>query len=482
MSIVWLSLIQLFKMYYKLNSFVFIRNINNYLQIIDVRDNSELIGDHTSYLFAKHLGYSPSDIDAIVSEICSEFSFNVDNSIIKNDAIVFFDRLKEFGLVSCSDYVGEFADDISILKSIPKQNVILPKNELEKYQLLKKQNPCLQSIIVEITQKCNERCIHCYIPHENKNILMSDNGFYSIVDACNETGTVVNFRITGGECMSHPSFKKFIRYVKNKGFALTLLTNLTLLDNETIDILKEGTLSQVQVSMFSVNPEIHDRITAVSGSLEKTMKNIEKLEAVGVPVSIATQAMEFNKDSIEELYEYTNKHGFNFRCDWTIIAKENRNEENLSYRIRDLSNYKNICKTRLKYCDGYEKELRETLLRGPKPETSHLCNAGTNGLYIDTNLNVHPCPGWDLIVGDLKSDSLSDIWNNSEVLQKIRNVVLKDFPKCAKCDIRNLCSICMAQADMENIANNFEFEMPEYVCSMYKVIYNTIQEEVFGMN
>ena len=38
----------------------------------------------------------------------------------------------------------------------------------------------------------------------------------------------------------------------------------------------------------------------------------------------------------------------------------------------------------------------------------------------------------------------------------------------------------MAQSDMENTTKNFKFEMPEYVCSMYRVIYDTIQEEVFN--
>lgn len=466
-------------MYYQLNNFTFIRNVNNYLQIVDKRDDSELIGDFSSWLFAKHLNYCPLDIDKIVNNICSEFVGNVDFSTVKNDAIDFFDSLVDYGLVSKNDQAKSPVEAVSKTNNQAKQATLLSKEQMEQFQTMKNQKPCLQNIIIEITQKCNERCVHCYIPHENKNSIMSDKDFYAIVDMCGGIETILNVRITGGECMSHPSFKNYIRYVKDKGFALTLLTNLTLLDDETIYILKEGTLSQVQVSMFSVNPEIHDRITAVPGSLEKTMKNIEKLKAAGVPVSIATQAMEINKDSIERLYEYTSKHGFNLRCDWTIIAKENRNSENLSYRIRDLSNYKNICKSRLKHCDGYEKELRKALSRDPKPETSHLCNAGTNGLYIDTNLKVHPCPGWDLIVGDLKSDSLSDIWNKSEKLQKVRDVVLKDFPKCAKCDIRNLCSICMAQADMEKVANDFKFEMPEYVCSMYKVIYDTIQDEVF---
>lgn len=260
-------------MYYQLNNFVFVRNINNYLLIVDKRDDSELIGDYTSYLFAKHLDYSPLHIDTIVNSVCLEFDGDADFSVVKKDAMLFLDRLIDFGFVSRIKRADGFADIVPKDGLSSKQRILLPKDELIKFQSINNQKPSLQNIVVEITQKCNERCVHCYIPHENKNLLMSDNDFYDIVDACCEIGTVVNFRITGGECMSHPSFKKYIRYVKDKGFALTLLTNLTLLDDETIFILKKGTLSQVQVSMFSVNPEVHDRITAVPGSLEKTMKN-----------------------------------------------------------------------------------------------------------------------------------------------------------------------------------------------------------------
>ena len=245
-------------MYYQLNNFTFIRNVNNYLQIVDKRDDSELIGDFSSWLFAKHLNYCPLDIDKIVNNICSEFVGNVDFSTVKNDAIDFFDSLVGYGLVSKNDQAKSPVEDVSKTNNQAKQATLLSKEQMEQFQTMKNQKPCLQNIIIEITQKCNERCVHCYIPHENKNSIMSDKDFYAIVDMCGGIETILNVRITGGECMSHPSFKNYIRYVKDKGFALTLLTNLTLLDDETIYILKEGTLSQVQVSMFSVNPEIHD--------------------------------------------------------------------------------------------------------------------------------------------------------------------------------------------------------------------------------
>ena len=60
--------------YYKLNNFVFVRQINNYLQIVDKRDDRELIGDYTSYLFVKYLDYKPLGIDCIVNKIQEEWS------------------------------------------------------------------------------------------------------------------------------------------------------------------------------------------------------------------------------------------------------------------------------------------------------------------------------------------------------------------------------------------------------------------------
>ena len=422
-------------MFYKLSRFSFVRNINNYLVIVDKRTEDELIGDYTSYLFVKHLTHEPQEIDAVIRNICAEFAGDVDFSLVKNDGVALFDRLSEFGLILKADNIDVFDNEnAEISKDIPR--ILLPKEELDKFKETKNKNPTLQNVVVEITKKCNERSVHCYIPHENKNVMMSDEEFYNILNQIREMQTVVNFRISGGECMTHPSFKKFIKAVKDNGFSLELMTNLTLLDDEIIDILKEGTLSSVQTTLFSLKPEVHDKITKFPGSLEITLQNLEKLRKAKIKVAVATQAMEVNKDSIEDLYKYCDSHGFKLRCDWTIIAKEDRNKDNLSYRICNLADYKKICELKLKYIDNYKNELKEELSRPPKAETTHLCNAGTNGLQIDTNLNVHPCPGWDLSLGNLKNEKLSDIWLKSEKLQKVRDVILRDFPKCVKCEIR----------------------------------------------
>ena len=55
------SLLKDSAMFYKLNKYTFVRNINNYLVIVDKRTENELIGDYTSYLFVRHLKHEAQD-------------------------------------------------------------------------------------------------------------------------------------------------------------------------------------------------------------------------------------------------------------------------------------------------------------------------------------------------------------------------------------------------------------------------------------
>ena len=464
-------------MFYKLNNFIFIKLINDNLFLFNKFTDENIHGDKIAYIFLKYLTYEPQHIDAILEQVNSEFNPRVEKETLKVDLEIFYEEFVEKNIISkgeskslCDSNETKFSYS-SILDNI---NLDTKENkELIKIAKENSKNPQLLYIMLEITKFCNERCLHCYIPHENKNILLSDNNFYKIVDECKKIGTVISFRVSGGECMTHPSFKRFIQYIKDNGFALTVLSNLTLLDDEIISILKTGSLSDVQVSLFSLDEKIHDKITTIPGSLRKTLENLEKLHKENIPVSIATQAMEINKDSIKNIFEYANKYGFRMNFDWTIVAKEDKSIDNLDYRIKDISFYSELCKQRMKFYKKYRDEFIETNSLTKCPE-SYLCNAGINGLHITPNLKIHPCPGWNINLGDLEHKSLKDIWESSQELKKIRQIKLKDFEKCVNCDKNTICHICMAQAYNEN---DEKFEMPNYVCKMYEVIRDTVLKE-----
>ena len=117
--------------------------------------------------------------------------------------------------------------------------------------------------------------------------------------------------------------------------------------------------------------------------------------------------------------------------------------------------------------------MKELISFPAKAPDSHLCNAGMNNLQIDTNLNIHPCPGWNITIGNLREVSIQKAWEESPVLDRIRKIVLGDFQKCSTCENRNICHICMAEAYNES---NGKFEMPEYECKITEILHKAIQD------
>ena len=119
---------------------------------------------------------------------------------------------------------------------------------------------------------------------------------------------VLSVTLSGGECMCHPKFKEFLRAAKNYDFYVNILSNLTLLDDEIIQIMKEGNVSSVQTSLYSMMPEHHDAITTVKGSFYKTRDNILKLIENDLPLHVSCPTMKGNKDDYKDVMDWCHEH------------------------------------------------------------------------------------------------------------------------------------------------------------------------------
>ena len=90
--------------------------------------------------------------------------------------------------------------------------------------------PQLTNLHIEITSKCNERCVHCYIPHENKYHSMGSDLFYDILEQRREMN-LLHLTISGGEPMLHRNFIDFLRKCNEYNFSVNVLSNLTMLND-----------------------------------------------------------------------------------------------------------------------------------------------------------------------------------------------------------------------------------------------------------
>ncbi len=95
---------------------------------------------------------------------------------------------------------------------------------------------------LEVTQRCNLRCMHCYIPLSKRKgprkVELSISEIQHILDEIKEAGCLW-LLLTGGEPLLRTDFLDIYKFAKHKGFLLTLFTNGTLLTPRIADVLCE---------------------------------------------------------------------------------------------------------------------------------------------------------------------------------------------------------------------------------------------------
>ena len=160
----------------------------------------------------------------------------------------------------------------------------------------------LFSLTIELTTLCNEQCIHCYIPnHDNKG--MNIKTIKKVIKEFRDLGGL-NLTLTGGEIFLRKDIFEIIEYARSLHIRVFLLTNGTLLTEETIKRLKELNIAELSISVYSLEHHIHDYITNKEGSLTQTLNAIDLAIKNGISVTVKTPLIEKNKYAYRELKKY----------------------------------------------------------------------------------------------------------------------------------------------------------------------------------
>ena len=241
---------------------------------------------------------------------------------------------------------------------------------------------------------------------------------------------------------------------------ISLLTNLIALKDEQVTVLKEVNVSLVQVSLYSMHAELHDKVTTVKGSFEKTKAAIEKLYAADVPVQISCPVMKANKDGYDEVMKYDQSLRMKSRTDYIMMAQADLDTSNLANRL-NLEETEKVIRDIMEYDVDYKSKTleQEPVSSIPLDEFKEmpLCGAGVNDLCITVNGDVYPCAGWqDFVVGNVFKQSLKEIWEDSPKLAEVRKVRQKDFPKCLTCEARDFCNMCLVRNYNESGGDMFK--------------------------
>jgi radical SAM protein with 4Fe4S-binding SPASM domain len=321
------------------------------------------------------------------------------------------------------------------------------------------------SIHFELTQKCNLRCIHCLFTHEVRDEL-STNEVFDVLRQLEKAG-IFNLSLSGGEVFTRGDIKKILDFLRIHRFMLTLFTNGTLLNSALIEKIAAAKAKSVEISVYGATGDVHDAITQMPGSFQKTIGNIRELLSANVSVLFKGFLLKTNFHQRWQMIELANKLGVLHTFDFNLIPMVTGYIGNLSagltieqikriYQEVDMGGL--VLRNHLRI-----KEKGNQLPKGG----SVLCNAGRIYGCIGSNGDVFPCPILRLRVGNLREKSFSEIWRTNKI-DSIRYMTLGDLKECPDCPALKFCNRCPGVAYLET--GDYLGPAPFSVCNKYKAL------------
>jgi radical SAM protein with 4Fe4S-binding SPASM domain len=449
-------------MLYRQKFDTFIRIYDEVGYITNKSDFSDRAVESSATVFLAALSRAPQTLDELAVKIAKSFT-GVDTETLKKDAAEFYGILEADGFIVSGVTEAELAakdrrfsysalnpKTIKMDFSPPVRRAAKSTQEFLDEHF--KNNPRLMSLQIELTSRCNERCVHCYIPHENKTTDIDPALFYDVLNQCRDMG-ILSLTLSGGEPMLHKNFCDFLRRAKEYDFSINILSNLTLLSDEIIAGMKANRLSSVQVSLYSMKSEIHDSITKLPGSFQKTHDNILRLIENDIPLQISCPAMKQNKNCFAGVMKWAHEHKVRATTDYIMMARYDNTVDNLDNRL-NLDEVEKVISDIIAGDEYYQREILKPDFetREQRDRSDDLvCGVCTASICMVANGSVYPCPGWQrYICGNLYETTLKDIWENSPKVKYLRALRKKDFPECVKCPDRGFCAMCMVRNANEN--------------------------------
>lgn len=448
------------KMLLRLSKNTFVRQYGNFTYLIGrIKSYDQMFCD--AEVFFRWITREPMEKTEIIRNICSVYA-EADPIEITRDFEEFIRPLLKAKMILAGNSIAEldaqeesFTYDCADPKTL-KDTVLISKEDADfmPQAVLGEyfdKPPTLFRLQMDITQACTERCIHCYIP-EYKPVFLPYEKICEILDEFRDMGGL-ELTLSGGECMLHPDFERIVRYAGSKDLIVGILSNLTLCSEKIIRLLQE-TEATVQVSLYSMVPEIHDAITRRPGSWQKTKEAIEAIREAQIPCRISCPTMKQNYQGYLDVIDYARSLKMSAQTDFIIMGKMDSDTSNLSCRL-DLKETRELLKDIIfksvpMNSEYFNPAKKDEMLSTEEWMQRKVCGAGVDSMCLAPTGEYYPCPAFGgYILGSCYDQTLREVWNTSPAILRIRDVIGRDFPKCAVCPDRNYCSVCMCRNQNE---------------------------------
>ncbi len=301
------------------------------------------------------------------------------------------------------------------------------------------------SVQLDLTYRCNERCVHCYLDHDDHGELTTAE-IKDLLDQMADAG-VFYLTVSGGEILMRRDFFEILEHARLRTFCVKLKTNGVLIREKEAERLRALGVEAIQISIYSHRPEVHDAITKMPGSFRQSIDAVRFLRNQGLTVTLANVLMIQNAADYKSVKALATELGAKFILDPTITPMMDGDRSILSLNVdkaalegvfRDGTLVGNV----EEFCAPPQSVDEDALDALP-------CSAGHTACYVSPYGDVYPCVQFPMPSGNVRQTKFVDIWRDSPQLNEVRSIRLRDMPTCSGCTHGASCTRCPGLAYLE---------------------------------
>jgi radical SAM protein with 4Fe4S-binding SPASM domain len=330
------------------------------------------------------------------------------------------------------------------------------------FSRLKRKDPLLGQLDIELTERCNNRCIHCLInlPEDDTEARAREMDTAFVLDLLGQAADLgcMVVRFTGGEPLLRPDLPDLYLAARRLGMQVILFTNGRLITPEFASLLGRVPPGRmVEVTVYGMRPASYDAVAGVKGAFDEFRRGVDLLLEYHVPFVVKQALLPQNRDELAEFEAWAaafssmdRRPGYSMNFD----LRARRDDPEKSRRIAALRLSPEETVALLARDPGYIPGMQEFCGKFMRPPGHALfsCGAG-HGTCVDAYGHAQMClllrdreTVYDLHTGTLR-EALTGYF------PRVREREAEDpgyLQRCAVCFLKGLCEQCPAKSWIEH--------------------------------
>lgn len=332
----------------------------------------------------------------------------------------------------------------------------------------------------ELSPLCNMNCKMCYVTmsaeeQRKRSPLRAKEDWIQLAKEAMEEGLLF-LLLTGGEPFLWTEFRELYQELHGMGLCLSINSNGTLIDEETVEWLKQTPPSRINITLYGASDETYERLCGKKDGFTKVRNAIDLLLQAGISVKLNCSLTPYNEADLEKMIRFAEERDLILEVATYMFPPIRKDETMIGQnrRFTPEETAKKSIKTGIlqKGEESFQQYLSENqFLPLEKKECvdwegdTMQCRAGRSSFWVTWDFKLLACGMMTVPKEELQPGHFKEAWK--KIYTKINEIRIA--PECKDCSAKEQCQTCAAMIFAET--GSFD-KKPEYRCQITEAYLN----------